>query len=118
MQMAIFDQRGQKVNYQFNAAGDINFNGVHDKVELITELRKLLAEVLQATKAGVLTGEVAIDVESNIKKAVFQSEKSKPDKQSILENINGAKTLIEGVASAAGLVNGFVEAIEMIRRVY
>ena len=26
--MAIFDQRGQQVSYQYNAAGDINFGAV------------------------------------------------------------------------------------------
>ena len=115
--MTTFDQRGQKVNYQFNAAGNINFGVVQDKAELVIELQKLLTEVNKATQAGAITGEVAIDIESNVKKAMLQAEKSKPDKQIIIDNINGAKTIIEGVASAVGLVNGFVEAVEMIRRV-
>ena len=29
--MAIFDQRGQRVTYQYNAAGDINFGAVQNR---------------------------------------------------------------------------------------
>jgi hypothetical protein len=67
--MATFDQRGQKVQYQFNAAGDINFGSVQDEVSLVTQLDKLQDEVRKAAQVGVLDEEVALDVETKIKKS-------------------------------------------------
>ena len=115
--MATFDQRGQKVTYQYNAAGNIKFSSVTNETELSVELQKLLDEVTRAVRSGAVDAEIGADVEAKVKKTVIQSQKSDPNKQTILDNINGAKALIEGVTSAAGLVNGFVQAIETIRRV-
>jgi hypothetical protein len=49
--MTSFDQRGQKVIYQFNAKGDINFGSIQNKAEFVTEMRKLISEVQLAAKA-------------------------------------------------------------------
>jgi hypothetical protein len=115
--MASFDQRGQKVTYQYNSAGNINFGAAETGVDVTKELKKLLKEINKATQAGAIDSENGIDIEAKIKKAIIQAEKPQPDKQSILENINGAKTIIEGLASAVGLIGGFIQAIEMVRRV-
>jgi hypothetical protein len=115
--MATFDQRGQNVNYQYNAAGNINFGAAVSSTDVAAELKKLLQEVNKATSAGAIDPEKSIDVESNIKKAVISAEKQQPDKQSILEHLNAAKAIIESLTSATGLIGGFVQAIEMIRRV-
>lgn len=116
--MSIFDQRGQKVNYQYNIAGNLNFGSATNSNDAVQELKKLLEEVNKATTKGVIDAEVSIDVEANIKKAVILAEKPQPDKQGILEHIQGAKTLIDGLASATGLIGGFMQAIEMIQRVF
>lgn len=114
--MATFDQRGQKVTYQYNAAGNINFGAVIDSKDISLELKKLLTELNKIMETGSIDGEVGVEAEAKVKKAIIQSEKHKPDKQSILDNLLGAKTLIDGVASAAGLVSGFVQAADMVRR--
>jgi hypothetical protein len=116
--MATFDQRGQNVNYQYNAAGDINFNGVQNKDDLAQELKKLLGEVTKATQAGAIKDEVAVDVESNLRKAVIQAEKPEPDKKSILNYLNDAKGLVAGLTSATGLVGGLVQAIQLVGRMF
>ncbi|MBE0681102.1 MAG: hypothetical protein IH589_04250 [Anaerolineales bacterium] len=116
--MSTFDQRGQKVNYQYNIAGNLNFGGATTSADVALELKKLLQEVTKATLAGVIDAENGVEVESNIKKAVIQAEKPQPNKQIILDYINGAKAIIESLTSAAGLVGGFMQAIEMIRRVF
>jgi hypothetical protein len=51
--MAIFDQRGQQVNYQYNAAGDINLGSVQNQAQLIEELSKLKSELSEAAEAQV-----------------------------------------------------------------
>ena len=120
--MPIFDQRGSKVNKQFNIAGnvygDINFGEVQDKTDLVAELKKLLAEVSKAAQSGNINNELSIDVEANIKKAIVQTEKPQPDKNVVLKHLGEAKALIEGVTSAIGLVAALSQAIEIVRRIF
>lgn len=51
--MAVFDQRGQQVNYQYNAAGDINLDFVQNQTQLVEELGKLKAELSKAAEAYI-----------------------------------------------------------------
>lgn len=118
MSNSIFDQRNQKVNNQYNIAGNLNFGNVSSQENAITELKKLLQEINKASLSGVIDAEKSIDVEAKIKKAIVQAEKKEPNKQIILENINGAKMIIESLSSAAGLVGIFMQVIEMIKKVF
>jgi myo-inositol-1-phosphate synthase len=56
--MPVFDQRGQKVTYQYNAAGDINFGNVQNRADLISELKKLKDEISKAGEAEVIDAEI------------------------------------------------------------
>lgn len=116
--MASFDQRGQKVTYQFNANGDINFGNIQNKAEFVAELRKLISEVRLASKSGSIQEEIAIDVEANLQKAIVQAGKEKPDKKTILDHINGAKDLIESLASASGLVSALLQAANLAKGLF
>lgn len=117
-EMTVFDQRGQHVNYQYNAAGNINFGTVENRGAFTSQLKHLHEEVSNATQANVLDAEIAIDVESNLKKAIIQTEKDTPNKKSLLQYLQEAKALIEGVTSAAGLVTAFGQAIEIANRLF
>ena len=68
--MAIFDQRGQQVTYQYNAAGDINFGAVQNRMDLVGELGKLQREMTPAMQSGVFDEGVATDAEYQLTKAV------------------------------------------------
>lgn len=114
--MPTFDQRGQKVNYQFNAAGNINFSLIQNIGELANQMRLLQAEIQKAVSAGVISNEIGVDVETKIKKALINIEKPSPDKNLVLENLKGAQELLKGVATAAGLVTSLIQAAEMVRR--
>lgn len=116
--MSTFDQRNQKVTYQYNVAGNINFGLVQDRVDLTIELKKIQDELAKAVQQGIVDEEIAVDVDSKIKKAVIQAEKSEPNKKSILEHLHGAQELISGVAAAAGLAKGLAEAAEVVRRLF
>lgn len=116
--MTTFDQRGQRVTYQYNAAGNINFSAATSNMDVIVELKKLLAEVDKAISAGVIDAEIGTDVEAKVKKAIIQAEKPEPKKQDILDNIEGAIKIIEGMASATGLVAGFIQAAETVRKFF
>lgn len=115
--MATFDQRNQKVTNQYNAAGNINFGSVTSKDELVVELEKLKSELDNALESGEIEPEIGIDAKAKVEKAMVVAGKENPDKQKILDNIAGAKMLIEGLASAAGLVNIFVQASEVVRKI-
>lgn len=116
--MSVFDQKNQKVGTQYNAAGNINFASVTNQVELITELEKLKNEIAKAVEAKTINAETATDVEYKVTKAIIQSQKPQPDKKSMLENINGAIALLNGVSSAASLVTTFVKAAELIEKFF
>lgn len=113
--MATFDQRGQHVINQVNAntIDTVNFGAVQTKAELIAELRKLLSEVEKATKAGIVEGDISVDVESHIKKAVIEAEKPEPKKKSILDHLEGAKSLLDGITSATGLITAIMQAAKI-----
>ncbi len=61
--MAIFDQQGQQVNYQYNAAGNINLGSVQNQAQLANQLEKLKAELSAAAEAQVIDAETFTAVE-------------------------------------------------------
>ena len=109
--MATFDQRGQRVTYQYNAAGNINISGVTDRADLADELEKLRAEVSRARESGALQQETATDAEHQMIEAIQQTRKPQPDKKSLLDHVNTAKSLIDGATTASGAVAGLANAL-------
>jgi hypothetical protein len=110
-----FDQRGQRVGYQYNAAGDINIGMIQNRQELIGELGKLQRELTQARQAGVFDEGVATDAEYRLTKAVQEAKKPAPDKGTLLEHLSSAKSLVESVTAAGGLVTALTKAAELVR---
>lgn len=115
--MATFDQRGQKVNYQFNANNSINFNGLQDQSNISAELKKLHDEIRKAMESGALEQEQGIDVQANVAKAIVQVEKSAPNKESAVDYLERAKALVAGISSLAGLVTALTQAIEIVKKI-
>ncbi|MGB3262492.1 MAG: hypothetical protein WBA89_00910 [Microcoleus sp.] len=116
--MSAFDQRGQKVNYQYNAAGDINFASVQNQADLVNELEKLKSEITKAGNAQVIDVEIVTDVQYQIQKAVDQSQKPEPNKNAILEHLIQAKEVIKNLAKAGGIVTGIMKAIELVQQLF
>ncbi len=116
--MTVFDQRGQKVNYQYNSAGNINFESVQNRVDLVGELEKLKLEIGKAGEAEVIDADIVTDAEYQLTKAIQQSKKSEPDKSKILDHLTEANKLIEGVSSATGIVAGIMKAIEFAQQLF
>lgn len=116
--MSVFDQRGQNVNYQYNAAGYINFSNVQNRADLISELEKLKTEVTKAREAEVIDADIATDVDYQITKAVQQARKSEPNKNTVLQHINTAKKLITGVAEAGGIVTALMKVAELVQNFF
>jgi len=116
--MAVFDQRDQHVTYQYNAAGNINFGAVQNRVDLLGELGKLQTELTAARQAGLLSEEIATDATNQLTKAVQQAQQPAPDKKTLLTHLNSAKTLIEGATATSGLVTAFVKAAELAQKLF
>src|SRR5262249_45489372 len=110
--MAIFDQRGQQVTYQYNAAGDINLGAVQNRMDLVGELGKLQREMTQARQAGIFDEAVATDAEYQLTKAVQEAKRPDPHKGTLLGHLSNAKTLVEGVVAAGGLAAALTKAVE------
>jgi hypothetical protein len=116
--MTQFDQRGQKVNTQYNAGRDMNFGAVQNAVDLVTELERLKEEVAQARQDGLLEKKLATDVEYQLTKAAQEAEEPKPDKKTIVDHLTTAKAFIEGLVSTGGLVTAIAGAIEAVQKVF
>jgi len=112
--MAIFDQRGQRVNYQYNAAGDINLGSVQNQVQLIEEIGKLKSELSKAAEAQVIDAEVFTDVDYQMTKAIQQAKKPEPDKKGIMNHLNNAKSLIEGVTATSEIVTALNTVVQLV----
>jgi|GEM_PF-2183374 len=111
--MTTFDQRGQHVNYQYNAAGDINFGNVQNNLDLAGELEKVKAEIVKAREANLIDEDAAMDSEYQVNKAIAQAKKPEPDKRTLLEHLNQAKTVLEAFATVGGIVEGLSKAAEI-----
>jgi hypothetical protein len=116
--MSVFDQRGQKVTYQYNAASNINFSAVQNRVDLISELEKLKTEISKASDAQIIDNEMVTDIQYEIQKAIDQSNKPEPSKNHILGHLGNAKDFMKGVVEAGGLVAGIVKAIELVQKLF
>jgi hypothetical protein len=116
--LAIFDMRGQRVTYQYNAAGDINLGAVQNRMDLVGELGKLQREMTQARQAGVFDDGVGTDAEYQLTKAVQEAKKPAPDKRTLLSHLTSAKTLVEGVSAAGGLVTALTKAAELVQQFF
>jgi hypothetical protein len=116
--MAVFDQRYQNVNYQYNAAGNINFEHVENRADVVTVLVKLCDEVRVASQAGVVNSRMAFDVETSVSEAIAEARQPNPNKASILRNLDLAKSLLQGITAVGGLVAAISKASELIQRFF
>jgi len=116
--MSVFDQRGQIVTYQYNSAGNINFDSVQNRVDLVGELEKLKAEIYKAGDAQVIEAEIVTDAQYQIQKAVDQAKKPEASQHSILGHLGKAKDVMKGIVDAGGLVTGIMKAIELAQNLF
>jgi hypothetical protein len=90
---------------------------VQSAADLATLLAQLQSAVSQATADGILPKKVGIDAKAALKKATIQTQKPTPDKKSMLDYLTTAKSLIENIAAASGLIPSIVTAIEAVHKV-
>ncbi|MCG2785150.1 MAG: hypothetical protein L6461_08605 [Anaerolineae bacterium] len=111
----VFDQRGQQVSNQYNAAGNITINA-NNKDELISELEKIRSEIERAKTSQGLNQDVAIEVEYHLLQANKEAQKAKPNKGAFLEHVEKAKALLANMVAVAGLVSALSKIVEIAQQ--
>jgi hypothetical protein len=114
----IFDQSGQKVVYQYNAAGNINFGAVQNQASFSEELQKLRGEIGKAKDAGALTDEDAADADYQINKAAIEAKKDDGKSSTIAGYLETAKNILGKVTALSGLVIAVSKAIELAHSLF
>ena len=117
-----FDQRGQQVQYQYNATGGINFSAVQKPQEIVLQLQKLVEEIAKAAESDQIDKADAVDARSSIEKAIIHAKKPQPEGGAILRNLEVACSIVEKAAATAasliGLVAGLKEAVTVVTRLF
>ncbi|MDH3256845.1 MAG: hypothetical protein OEM27_04455 [Nitrospinota bacterium] len=84
-------------------------------VECGHALEELVQEIRKMTAKNHLASDVAAKMEHELQEAIAEAKKDPQDLKLILEKLNGAKALVEGVASASGLLPNIAETITLVK---
>jgi hypothetical protein len=116
-----FDQRGQRVNRQVNVVGKvarIDFGADTGIAELIGGLRSLNELLTEESTAGSIDTEIASAARTEISSAILALDSPEPDSRRANKFLRRARSLLRGVAAAAGFVSAIGDAIEALRRIF
>ena len=125
--MSSFYQQGQKVKGNQYIAGedmnigvgrDFNIGTIQNKDDLITELEKLQTQLKKAKSDKVIDAKVVTEANHQLEQAIDQANSAAPEKHIILEYLEKARELIQGMTSAAGIVSTLVKLAEAIPRLF
>lgn len=101
--MRIFDQRGQNVDYQYNAAGNINIDNLNNREYFTKKIDEIQDGLLKAKDAKTIDSEVFTDIDYQLTKITQTFEKGKTDRKTITKHLTKAKSLLEGATALGGL---------------
>jgi hypothetical protein len=116
--MAVFDQRGQHVVYQYNAAHDINIASVVNGEDLAKQLERVREELRRARSANVISEEQSIEPEFHLGKAIVKTREAKPDKDGILSHLGKVTEAVRGIAALAGFAQTVKDAVQKVRALF
>ena len=78
-------------------------------------LEELVQEIRKMTARNHLASDVAAKMEHELQEAITEANKDTQDLKLILAKLNGARALVEGVASASGLLPNIAETITLVK---
>ena len=111
-------KRSQKVTYQYNAAGNINFGMVQNQANFVQELEKLMDEISQASEAQVISRESSTEAQYQVQKTINQAKNSNSDKSAMISYLEKAKSTLKGIAQASGILGGLARAVELAEKLF
>lgn len=115
LSMPYFDQRGQEVTNQYNAAGNISIGAVLDKEDLVLALGKMLRDISDAKDSGAIDEQSAAAAENHLRQAETEAKRDKPDKSRLLKHASEAATLIQVMAAASALPQNLHNLVHLIQ---
>ena len=113
---SVFDQRGQNVNYQYNAAGNINVGTMQSEADLISQLDLLKQELAKARERSVITELTESKAKTPLLEAIQEAERPKPDKKSLLTHFDDIKDCLKGITAVEGIVEAVTKAYEWVEK--
>lgn len=111
---SVFDQRGQRVNYQYNAAGNINLGAVQNYADLISQLDLLKQELTKARKGQAISELIESKAKTQLLEAIEEAEKPEPDKKSLLTYLGQAKDCLKDIQAIVGIVEAITKAYKWV----
>jgi hypothetical protein len=115
--MAIFNQQGQTVGYQFN--GDMfHFDSARSVPAALAELEKLLSELSEASASNLADVNAAAQAQTKVAEAVAAARGPNPEKSKIASYLTDAASLLQSVASLSGLAGAAANAAAMVWRLF
>lgn len=109
-----FDQRGQTVSYQYNAAGNINVNGVQDVADLIEQLGLLKVELQRAHNAELVDDLTESRIKNLILEALEESKKPHPEKVAVIGYLKRGAELLSAISATSELATAFTGLCERV----
>lgn len=113
-QSTIFDQRGQQVTYQYNAAGNINFGSIQNSADLVAQLDLLKQELAKARDGQVISELVESKAKTPLLEAIEEAKKPTPDKTSMLSYLGQVKDCLKEVSAIGGIVDAITMAYDWV----
>ena len=110
--MAIFDQRGQTVTYQYNAAGNIGLGAATNAADFSGELDKLKVELAKAREGNAIDEDTEAEAKTFLIQAAREAKSPEPNKTTLLERLNSAKETLIGIAAVSGIAEAIAKLYE------
>jgi len=113
-QVTVFDQRGQQVSYQYNAAGNINFEHVQNKTDFISQLEFLKNELTKAREGQVINELIEYKAKTQLLEAIEEARKPEPNKTSLLAYLKRTQECLKDIASISGIFEAVTNAYKWV----
>jgi hypothetical protein len=111
----IFDQRGQQVQNQYNAAGNVNIGIVPEKNHLIKELQALREKIKELENVD---NDTTLEAEYHVIQATKEVKKDEPATNTFFDHMNKAKVLLENIVTGVGITDAVIRVIELAKQVF
>jgi hypothetical protein len=115
--MAVFNQQGQSVGYQFN--GDtFHFDTVRSVPVALSELEELLSQLSRASGSGYKDSEAVAQAQAKVAAAIAAAKGPNPEKSKIAGFLDEAVHVLQKVASLSALAGAVANAATMVWRLF
>jgi hypothetical protein len=117
LSLAKFDQRDQKVTYQYNA-DVINLGNVSNRMEFAREVENISSEVARASSLDAIDATRAKQAQDALKEASAEAQKLEPNKSRITSLLGTAGNVVKDATALGGLYLGITKAIELAHQLF